>query len=88
MDIALRRAPNTIIPEHGVGLLLTVILLLAAFSPVGMVVLAPTIAIVSGADGATTLAFAADQAGCVVAPAYQPPCPSFEPAADGRSLGR
>jgi hypothetical protein len=88
MDFALRSASNSISPEHGAGLLLTVILLLAAVSPVGMVVLAPTIAIVSGADGATTIAWAADQAGCVVAPAYQPPCPSIEPTADGRSLGR
>jgi hypothetical protein len=88
MDFALRSAPNSISPQHGAGLLLTVILLLAAFSPVGMVVLAPTIAIVSGADATTTLAAAADQDGCVIAPAYQPPCPSVEPTADGRSYAR
>ena len=88
MDFALRSAPNSIRPEHGAGLLLTVILLLAAFSPVGMVVLAPTIAIVSGADATTTLAAAADQAGCVIAPAYQPPCRSVEPTSDGRSYAR
>jgi hypothetical protein len=88
MDFALRSAPNSISPEHGAGPLLTVILLLAAFSPVGMVVLAPTIAIVSGADAATTLAAAADPAGCVIAPAYQPPCPSIEPTTDARSHAR
>jgi hypothetical protein len=75
MVIALRSAPNTMRPEHGVGLLLTVVLLLAALSPVGMVFLAPTIAIGLGAEG---LLVVADQGGCVVAPAYEPPCPSLD----------
>jgi hypothetical protein len=77
MVIALRNVPNTIRPEHEVGFLLAVVLLLAALSPVGMVFLAPTIAIGLGGEGAFPLV-AADQGGCVVAPAYQPPCPSLD----------
>ena len=75
MVIALRSAPNTIQPEQGAGLLLAVVLLLAVLSPVGMVVLAPTIAIGLGAEGRLAVA---DQGGCVVAPAYEPPCPSLD----------
>jgi hypothetical protein len=75
MVIALRSAPNTIHPERGAGPLLAVVLLLAVLSPVGMVVLAPTIAI--GLGAADRLAVA-DQGGCVVAPAYEPPCPSLD----------
>jgi hypothetical protein len=74
MVIALRSAPNTMRPEQGAGLLLTVVLLLTALSPVGMVLLAPTIAIGLGAEGPLVVA---DQGGCVVAPAYEPPCPSL-----------
>ena len=81
MVIALRSAPNTMRPEQGAGLLLTVVLLLTALSPVGMVLLAPTIAIGLGAEGPLVVA---DQGGCVVAPAYEPPCPSFDPTV-GRS---
>jgi hypothetical protein len=75
MVIALRSAPNTIQPEQGAGLLLAAVLLLAVLSPVGMVVLAPTIAIGLGAEGRLAVA---DQGGCVVAPAYEPPCPSLD----------
>jgi hypothetical protein len=75
MVIALRSAPNTIQPEQGAGLLLAVVMLLAVLSPVGMVVLAPTIAIGLGAEGRLAVA---DQGGCVVAPAYEPPCPSLD----------
>jgi hypothetical protein len=75
MVIALRSAPDTIRPEQGAGLLLAVILLLAVLSPVGMVVLAPTIAIGLGAEGPLAVA---DEGGCVVAPAYEPPCPSLD----------
>jgi hypothetical protein len=75
MVIALRSAPNAIQPEQGAGLLLAVVLLLAVLSPVGMVVLAPTIAIGLGAEGRLAVA---DQGGCVVAPAYEPPCPSLD----------
>ena len=75
MVIALRSVPNTIRPEQGAGLLLAVVLLLAVLSPVGMVVLAPTIAIGLGAEGRLAVA---DQGGCVVAPAYEPPCPSLD----------
>ncbi len=75
MVIALRSAPSTIHPEQGAGFLLMVVLLLAVLSPVGMVFLAPTIAI--GLGGAGPLAVA-DQGGCVVAPAYEPPCPSLD----------
>jgi hypothetical protein len=74
MVIALRSAPNTMRSEQGAGLLLTVVLLLTALSPVGMVLLAPTIAIGLGAEGPLVVA---DQGGCVVAPAYEPPCPSL-----------
>ena len=80
MVIALRSAPSTR-PEDGAGLLLMVVLLLAVLSPVGMVVLAPTIAISLGAEGPLVVA---DQGGCVVAPAYEPPCPSLD-ATVGRS---
>ena len=73
MVIALRSAPR---PEEGPGLLLIVVLLLAALSPVGMVLLSPTIAIAVGADEPMVTA---DQSGCLVAPAYQPPCPSSDP---------
>jgi hypothetical protein len=75
MVIALRSAPNTIQPEQGAGLLLAAVLLLAVLSPVGMVVLAPSIAIGLGAEGRLAVA---DQGGCVVAPAYEPPCPSLD----------
>ena len=75
MDIALRSAPNIIIRERGAGILLTVVLLLAALSPVGMVLLAPTIAISLGVEAPLAVA---DQSGCVVAPAYEPPCPSLD----------
>ena len=81
MVIALRSAPNTMRPEQGAGLLLAVILLLAVLSPVGMVILAPTIAIGLGAEGPLVVA---DQGGCLVAPAYEPPCPSLD-ATIGRS---
>jgi hypothetical protein len=75
MVIALRSVPNTIRAEHGAGLLLSVVLLLAALSPVGMVFLAPTIAIGLGAEDPLAVA---DQGGCVMAPAYKPPCPSLD----------
>jgi hypothetical protein len=75
MVIALRSVPTTIRAEHGVGLLLSVVLLLAALSPVGMVFLAPTIAIGLGAEDRLAVA---DQGGCVMAPAYEPPCPSLD----------
>jgi hypothetical protein len=73
MVIALRSVPNTM--EQGAGLLLAVVVLLAALSPVGMVFLAPTIASGLGAEDPLIVA---DQGGCVVAPAYQPPCPSLD----------
>jgi hypothetical protein len=75
MVIALRSAPNTMRPKQGAGLLLAVVLLLAVLSPVGMVILAPTIAIGLGAEGPLVVA---DQGGCLVAPAYEPPCPSLD----------
>jgi len=78
MVIALRSAPR---PEDGAGALLMAVLLLAALSPVGMVVLAPTIAMGLGVEAPFAVA---DQGGCVVAPAYEPPCPSLD-ATVGRS---
>jgi hypothetical protein len=68
-------------PEQGAGTLLTVVVLLVALSPVGMVLLVPTIAIGLGADRPFAVAY---QDGCVVAPAYQPPCPPSD-ATVGRS---
>jgi hypothetical protein len=75
MVIALRSVPDMIRADHGIGLLLSVVLLLAALSPVGMVFLAPTIAIGLGAEDSFVMA---DQGGCVIAPAYEPPCPSLD----------
>lgn len=75
MDIELRSAMNAMRPEQGAGTLLTVVVLMAALSPVGMVLLAPTIAIGLGAERPLAMA---DQGGCVVAPAYQPPCPPLD----------
>jgi hypothetical protein len=75
MVSALRGLPDTIRAEDGAGLLLSVVLLLAALSPVGMVFLAPAIAFGLGAERPLAVA---DQGGCVVAPAYQPPCPTLD----------